>query len=78
METVTRVLTSTDNISFGYWNNDTDEFVPLSTLSDTEEKEIAELFGCTPLLVDALIMLTADIKENIGADLIDIWKAIGK
>ena len=77
METNVRTLAHTDNIIFGYWNKDEEEFVELNQmLTDEKTAEVAEKFCCSPLLVDALIMLTDSIAEAVGQDLKDIWKKV--
>ncbi len=76
MKTEVNVVAETDRIEFGYWDEENDTFVPLP--ADEENAEIAEKFGCTPLLIDALIMLAADINQAVGEDLKDIWKRINK
>ena len=76
METRKVITTHTDDIAFGYWDADNDTFVELKTLSTEEEADVAERLGCSPQLVDALIMLTDSIAEAVGQDLKDIWKKV--
>ena len=76
MRTEINVVTETDRIVFGYWDEEGDTFVSMSNPSTEEKAAIAEMFGCTPLLVDALIMFAADINQAVGEDLKDIWKKL--
>ena len=76
MKTETKVTAEIDRLVFGYWDEDKEEFVELRTLDSSKEAEIAEIFGCSPLLVDALIMLTEGIADAVGQDLKDIWKKL--
>ena len=78
MKTEIKTIAETDRLVFGYWNTDKDEFIDLSNLTADEGLEIAEKFGCNPLLIDALNMFAADIADAVGEDLKDIWKRINK
>ena len=79
MRTDVRTVAETDRIMFGYWDADKDEFVELRNSTSVKEvAEAAEKLGCSPLLVDALIMLTDGIAEAVGKDLKDIWERINR
>ncbi len=76
MKTEVNVVAEIDRLVFGYWDEDKEEFIELRTLDSSKEAEIAEKFGCNPLLVDALIVLTEGIIDAVGQDLKDIWKKV--
>ena len=42
MKNETRLLSHTDNIMFGYWDADKEEFVELRILNSSEEEAIAD------------------------------------
>jgi len=71
-----RIKSETRNLQFGYWDMEAEEFIPIAGMSDEERKQAAELFGCSPTLVDALDMLAETIAETVGGDLHDIWKRL--
>ena len=74
--TKTKVETLTSEIEFGYWNADTEEFIPVTPSTNMES--VAKLFDCSPLLVYALVILTESITDNVGADLRSIWKRLDR
>jgi len=76
MKTVTKVETSTSKIEFGYWNIDTEEFIPVTPSTDMEA--VAKLLDCSPLLAYALVILTESITESVGADLLSLWKRLDR
>ena len=79
MRTEVTVVTETDRLVFGYWDVEADMFVELSDSNNVKEiADAAEKLGCTPLLVDALVLLTDGIAEAVGQDLKDIWKKVNK
>ena len=79
MRTEVNVVAETDRIMFGYWDVDKEEFIELrDSISVKKVADAAEKLGCSPLLIDALIMLTDSFAENVGKDLKDIWKKINK
>ena len=78
MKTVRTVKTvaGTDSLVFGYWDNDTEEFVSLTGMSHGEAQAAAIKLECSELLLDALVMFAASISEVVGTDLKDIWKKV--
>ena len=79
MRTDVRTVANTDRIMFGYWDTDKEEFVELRNSTSVKEvAEAAEKLGCSPLLIDSLIMLTDSIAEAVGQDLKDIWEKVNK
>ena len=76
MKTVTtvKVKAETDHLQFGYWDMNSESFVPISGMTQTELDEAAKLCGCTPILLDALVIFADSIREAVTADLVDIWK----
>ena len=76
MRTEVTTVAETDRIMFGYWDADKEEFIELRYTDSETNEETAEKFGCSPLLIDALIILTDGIAKTVGKDLKDIWKRI--
>jgi len=74
--TTTKIETRIDSLQFGYWDMEDEEFVPFSSMVEEKLDEAAKLLGCTPLLLDALAMLTESICESVAADLADIWERL--
>ena len=74
--TTTKIETRIDNLQFGYWDIESEEFIPISGMTDAELNEAAMPLGCTPLLLDALAILAESISESVAADLVDIWKRL--
>jgi len=73
MKTQRKVTANVDQLQFGYWDMEIEEFVPIDAqYVDQVQKAITEL-GCTEGLLDALAMFAANIVEMIGDDLRDIW-----
>jgi len=71
-----RIQTKTHDVEFGYWNMETEEFVPIAGMTEEETQVVADLFGCTPLLVDALAFFSDLFRSAVEGDLKDIWKLI--
>lgn len=76
MKTKQVIESNTDNLLFGYWDEENQEFIALECVDSEKIKKAAELFECSPLLVDTLIYLTESIAELVGKDLKDIWNKI--
>ena len=76
--TTTKIETRVENLQFGYWDMESEEFVPFSSMVEAKLDEAAKLLGCTPVLLDALVMLVASISKSVAADLVDIWKRLEK
>ena len=73
MKTTTRIKADVDNLQFGYWNMEAEEFVPISGMTTHELEITAASFRCSELLLDALMMFADTISEVVGSDLRDIW-----
>ena len=78
MRTVKKIETNIDDLQFGYWDMESEEFVPISGMSDAELNQAARLLGCTPLLLDALMIFSANISESVAGDLKDIWRMVDR
>ena len=77
MKTVQKIEANIDNLHFGYWDAEAEEFIELKdTASDEQIKEMAEKLDCSPKLVEAIQSLTSAIVEYVGKDLKDIWQRI--
>ena len=55
---------------------ESEKFIPVSSMTQAEQNQAAELLGCSPILVDALMMLADSIRKSVTADLIDIWERL--
>lgn len=73
METTRTIKGHYQDIQFGYWDAENEEFVPIESASP----EFAAKLGCSELLLDTLVILVQDIKEKFGEDLKDIWRKVG-
>jgi len=64
---------------FGFWDDETDEWVDVSDSSETI-KDAAEKLGLTEKAVEAISMSFANMVEflvdELSADLADIWKKV--
>ena len=78
MRTVKKIETNIDDLQFGYWDMESEEFVPINGMSDAELNQAARLLGCTPLLLDALMVFNDSISESIAGDLKDIWRMVDR
>lgn len=76
MKTVTQIKANVDNLQFGYWDLETQEFIPIDGMSAAEMQAAAEKLECSELLLDALVMFAASISEMLKSDLVDIWKKV--
>jgi hypothetical protein len=68
------IITKTENIQFGYWDEDADEFVAIEKTG--QYAKALERLGCSEALLDAVISLTASIREIVSSDLADIWERL--
>ena len=75
-QTTVRITSATQDLQFGYWNMETEEFVPIAGMDKEERQQAAELLGCSPVLLDALEMFAETIADVVGSDLSDIWKRL--
>ena len=73
-EVKVRIITNADRITFGYWDADKEEW--LEPKSADEIAEAAEELGCSPALVEALMLSAETTADAIGSDLRDIWKRL--
>jgi len=78
METIvtTKVVSEVKNLSFGYWDEENEEFIPIGGMNNDELKEAAKLLGCSPALLDALVMFAETICDTVISDLVSIWQRL--
>ena len=74
--TTVKIESATQDLQFGYWKMETEEFIPIEGMDEEERKQAAELLGCSPVLIDALEMFTETVADVVGCDLCDIWKRL--
>lgn len=63
-----------DEIVFGYWNEAEQEFIELQ--NDEDCAAAAKVLKASPILLDGLVMFADKVKENVTADLRDLWKRL--
>ena len=71
-----KIKSETQNLQFGYWDMESESFIPIDNMNDDERKQAAELLGCSPVLLDALQMLVETICDVVDGDLCDIWRRL--
>ena len=67
------VETNLEKISLDYFDEDN-----IFTIESGDEEKYAELFKCSPKLVETLLILVEEIKDKLGADLRDIWDRLDR
>ena len=75
-KTTVKITSAIQDLQFGYWEMETEEFIPIAGMDEEERQRAAELFGCSPVLVDALEMFAETVADVVGLDLRDIWKRL--
>ena len=78
MRTRTTVTTETESLQFGYWDPETEEFIPIDVGKQADIDLAAEALGCSKVLVETLGVLVESATELIAQDLSDIWKRLDK
>lgn len=78
MRTVKRIETNIDDLQFGYWDMEGEEFIPIDGMTEEEMSQAAKLLGCSVLMLDALIMFSANVSESVAGDLKDIWRMVDR
>lgn len=76
MKTERIVQAHVDNVQFGYWNTETNTFVPVNVTRQDDVDIAAETLECSKLLIDTLGILTMSITDRVGKDLKDIWRRL--
>ncbi len=76
MKTETRVWANVDKLQFGYWDIETEEFVPIDAEKTKSLKDAALALECSEQLLDALAMFASFIAQMVGDDLRDVWSAV--
>lgn len=64
------------SLTFGYWDNETEEFVPVD--ESTKIEVVAAYLGCTKELVYALWTFAEGIRDLLVDDLVDIWQRLDR
>ena len=67
------VETNLEKISLDYFDEDN-----IFTIESGDEEKYAELFKCSPKLVETLLILVEEIKDKLGTDLRDIWDRLDR
>lgn len=67
----TRVTCDIDDLVFGWWDEEREQFVPIKSQDDVEAAIVA--LGCSEKMLDALSLLVDSIKDFVGNDLRGIW-----
>ena len=76
MKTVTRIVTKTENVQFGFWDTKKGEFVPIDTAKVVEVQLAMKHLSCSEEFISALGMWQESLIEAICQDLEDIWKRL--
>ncbi len=74
METVktSRVICKTDELDFGYWDDESETFVGL----ETDPAAVQKRFKLSDEAMSSLTMFVTDTRELISSDLEEIWKRL--
>ena len=78
MRTVKTIETAIDDLKFGYWDVEGEEFIPINEMTDAELNQAATLLGCSPLMLDALMLFSDSVRDSIAGDLKDIWRMVDR
>ena len=78
MKTKTRVAADIDSLEFGYWDPETEDFIPVDVTNVDQLKQAAAALECSERLIDTIGTLTASISELISSDLKDIWERLDR
>ena len=72
METIVtkKIVSHTLRVTFGYWDDESDDYVPIS---EDNKAEVAHILGCSVQMVDALSLFACNLTTAIHEDLVDIW-----
>jgi len=69
------VKVESDSINLEYFDDKTEL---LNTIESGQEEKYAELLKCSPKLIETLLILVEDIRDNLGMDLRDIWERLDR
>lgn len=73
------MTTQTQETIFGYWDTETEDFVPIEAEASEEElAEFAEWLKTSPRLLEAIVMTIDNFKTNVSGDLLDIWERLDR
>ena len=78
MRTVKKIETNIDDLAFGCWDMESEEFFPINGMTDEELNQAAKLLGCSPLMLNALMMFSDSVRDSVAGDLKDIWRMVDK
>lgn len=76
METVMRIKTEVEEVRFGFWDPEEDDFVPIDTTKVADLKAAVEHFNCSEEIVEALGAMFERLIEAVADDLETIWKRL--
>lgn len=76
MKTTTRVTCDIDSLVLGWWDEEKEKFIPITSQNDVEGATV--VLGCSEKMLDTLSILTESIRDAIGGDLRDIWKRLDR
>jgi len=76
MRTIIRIETETEEVQFGFWDPETNDFVPIDTTKVADLKAAVEYFGCSEEFIDALGAMFERLIEAVASDLEAIWKRL--
>lgn len=69
-EYIEETTSNVQNVTFGYWDENEDKWIPI-TMNNREE--VAEILKSSPDLINALISTFEDLIDKVNADLLAIW-----
>jgi len=78
MKTVKSIENHLDDIQFGWWDPEKEEFYPIELAEDEEGQKLLKREDVIERFLDSMILFTNDLKENIGRDLKDIWERLDR
>lgn len=71
------IITHTQGLKFGYWDERREEFIPINlALDDLEKEKVAKVLKTSTELLEALITTFGDYTDTITVDLLDIWQRL--
>jgi hypothetical protein len=78
MKTRTTIETRIEELQFGYWDIEAEEFIPIDTSKAIDVEAAAVALSCSERLLDALGIFVENIKGTVGLDLCDIWERLDR
>jgi len=78
MKTVIKVEKQTDDISIGWFDEESDEWYNFEDMTMDELKAFCARKDFRELLFEAIKQFCSQIRETVGADLESIWKRLNE